>query len=363
MKKSKIGIRGAYGERNFGDDALQYFLIKWVKKNDIKSTFIGTSKDYINKLFPSISYINKELIYKKHFKKIILGGGTQFFSFKRIKKSKYPISIIFHNPILFLKKTKRFIEKKYFYKANNFNELYAVGIGFGPFIENSEIHKEAIRNISLMKSVFPRDNYSYEFAKRNNKNTFKGTDICFLPNIIDYSKLIKNRFEVKKIGIIVRDWNYKSGGENYLSSVLNQYNELSNYEVDFIFFKDEPDCELLLKDKNIVKWNPETQSIYNFLEVLSNYDLFISARFHGVIFGGLLNIPSIAIEIEPKLRLTKEFLGEGVVLWKQPFEEQLLSLINNISLIEMKKELKKNVLKQSNIAVKMFNELTKQIHE
>ena len=356
MKKIKFGIRGAYGEQNFGDDALQFFLYKWAKKNNLNPVFIGIRASYIKKLIPGIEYIDKLNLYQYFFEKLVLGGGTQFFSFKTIQKQPSKIRVLFTNPLLFFKKAFRFISKKYFYPTKNYKELHALGIGFGPFISNSSVEKQAMLEVSQMKSVFPRDFYSYEFAKKYNKNTFKGTDICFLPDIIDYSKYKNSNTDIKKIAIIVRDWNYKNGGEHYLDKILEQLDDLKEYEIDFIFFKNEPVSEKKLNNYNRIKWNPETQSIPDFLEILSAYDLFISARFHGVIFGALLNIPSIAVEIEPKLNLTSEFLGEGVKIWKQPFDKSLKVITDNLSVKKMKEELEKNVSVQNSLAQNMFSE-------
>lgn len=358
MKKINIGVKGAYGERNFGDDALMYFIYKWFQNEKIKVSFIGRSNAYVRKMFKDIDYINKLNLHKYFFNKLVLGGGTQFFSFKDIKNTPTKIQLLLTNPILFFNKLYGLIERKFFYSSNNVDELHAFGIGFGPFIKNSDNENKAIKQITLMESVFPRDNYSYIFSKKYNHNTIKGTDICFLPNIINFEPFQNNSTTIKRIGIIVRDWNYKNGGENYLQVVLSQLEQLKEYEVDFIFFKDEKKCEELLENHNIIKWTPETQTIDFFLRILSNYDLFITSRFHGVIFGSLLNIPSIAIEIEPKLNLTKEMLGEGVKVWKQPFDVKLKSIIEDIELIKIKKELRKNIEKQSVIAENMFKELS-----
>lgn len=218
-----------------------------------------------------------------------------------------------------------------------------------------------------MKGVYVRDKFSYEFSKEINQNTYLATDICFLPNILNFTPYFNKSNEVKRIGIIVRDWEFSKEGNLYFERVLEEADKLisDSYVLDFILFRDEPMCELQLNNTNhrIIKWNPDTQNLDDFLRVLSNYDLFVSSRFHGVIFGALLNIPSIAIEIEPKLRVTKELLDNGVSIWEQPFSEDLSLKIGNINYIEAKESLKIAVRNQEMNAVKMFDNLLREIKQ
>ncbi|MHC4617631.1 MAG: polysaccharide pyruvyl transferase family protein [Planctomycetota bacterium] len=60
-----------------------------------------------------------------------------------------------------------------------------------------------------------------------------------------------------------------------------------------------------------MQWDPAQQTLREFIEELVSFDLLISARAHGVIMGTALGIPSIAIEVEPKLRLICGNLTSG----------------------------------------------------
>lgn len=360
MKNRKVGIRGAYGEYNFGDDALMYFLYKWAKRNRINAIFIGKEANYVVKFIPSKFYITKEKFHQYYFKSLIYGGGTQFFSFENTPRSDSKLKLLFRNPRLFIKKVQLALEKKVISKQSNFDFLYSVGVGLGPFKKGSEMERIAKDKISNMYGVFVRDQFSYNFAKPYNINTFLSTDICFLPDVLDFEPFYNKSEAVNKIGIILRDWSYSTAGAKYLERVIEEASKLgSKYQVEFILFKDEAYCEMSIKNLgfNIVKWNPENQTLEDFMLTLSDFDLFISSRFHGIIFGALLHIPSIAIEIEPKLKVTKEMLEDGVEIWRQPFTDDLESIVKNIDYKTAKLSLKGAVKKHNKLATEMFNNL------
>jgi len=103
--------------------------------------------------------------------------------------------------------------------------------------------------------------------------------------------------------------------------------------VQFIVFSDLRDNDWLntlkLINEDILVWNPDIDRIENFMDKLNNFDLFISARFHGVIFSTLLNKPAISIAIEPKLELVKENAVCKVWHPMNDNKEQLLSFVND----------------------------------
>lgn len=365
MIKRNLGIRGAYGEKNFGDDALMYFLFKWAEKNDLTAYFIGEKEGYIYNFIPKNRYIFKHKAHNFFFDKLVLGGGTQFFSFENKPISENKLKLLFLNPRSFLTRLTTAVEKKYFYKGDNHKSRYAVGIGLGPFISDSEMEIHAKKSVLAMEAIFARDMFSFEFAKKQNEQSYLATDICFLPNIIDFKPYQKETANIKRIGIILRDWGYSKKGGAYLDKVIEEAKTLTknNYMVDFILFKDENQCENQLSrlNYNVVKWDANNQTLNSFIEILSGYDLFISARFHGVVFASLLNIPSIAIEIEPKLKVTKELLGDGVKIWPQPFNDSLLQIIQEINYSQAKEVLKEAVFNNGVLAQKMFEQLSAMI--
>ena len=338
IKKSEkvIGIRGAYGEQNFGDDAIMLFLYRWFKKKNINVVFIGKPNRYVEILFPACNYIHKEEEHKYDFDFLILGGGTQAFSFSKAskwKKWKGHIGILISDPIKGLLKLTRFIKKRRTITSSSSQKLIGLGIGFGPFLKDSKIQINTEQLIQNMEVLYVRDKLSYDFASQHNNNTYLYSDICYLADIMDFSKSKKNPNTIRSIGIIIRDWEHDDAGNKYYKKLQVQIQELrkDGYLVQYILFKEEDYWIKYLNENNeqYIIWQPNEQSIENFVEVLGTFDLFISARFHGVIFGALLGIPSISIEVEQKLALVSRMIYGNELVWKQPFNpEELKELLS-----------------------------------
>src|SRR5690606_851795 len=165
--------------------------------------FIGNKASYIYKILPKGTYILKERFHRYYFNTLIYGGGTQFFSFENVLRPQSKLKLLFTSPIELFRKVIFAIDKRLFVRTPNFNFLYSVGVGLGPFIKNSNIEFFAQNQIKKMQGVFVRDQFSYEFAKPHNANTFLYTDICFLPEIFDLNPYLNTSKEIYKIGIIL----------------------------------------------------------------------------------------------------------------------------------------------------------------
>jgi polysaccharide pyruvyl transferase WcaK-like protein len=358
MDKIAIAIRGAYGEGNFGDDALMFYLNKWFKTQGLDVTFVGKKNDYVTQFISNQNYVLKEDFHRYKCENLILGGGTQFFSFHKLTIQQSKWVLLIKNPRDLLKKFVSKIEKAILYKEINYEHLLSLGIGLGPFIPNSLQVEIAKQKLSSMDFIAVRDNYSYKFSKQCNSNTYLGTDICFLPGLIDFNKLINTSQKIKKIGVIVRDWNYTETGDKYMLKLFIEIRELSRlgYEITFIYFKPELRCQKYFDKLSLpkIEWQPDKESIEEFLFKISGFDLYVSSRFHGIIFGALMNIPGIAIEIEPKLGICKELLGDGVEVWHEPFNDSLVEMIKNFDLKRAKQALHDEVSKQNIKANEMF---------
>ena len=66
--------------------------------------------------------------------------------------------------------------------------------------------------------------------------------------------------------------------------------------------------------------DPNNDNINDFIAKHYNFDLVITARFHGAVFASLIGKPFITIGIEPKLEMIsiwfdREFLGFGYIFY------------------------------------------------
>jgi len=332
---SDIVIKGGYGLRNFGDDALMYYLVRSIASRypELKIALDCTRANYIKKWLPQIKFAAP---YELPNVVYIYGGGTLYYSFPKKIAGKSIVDKIF----LALKEPSLVVNKlmlrKRYQKFNNANVPKVMfGLGFGPFHQEDQQYFGAIEDVKSTDRVCVRDSVSFDFVTQHSDNTFRGTDICFAKSVVDNSHP-NSADKVKKIGVIVRDWNYGTVEDNYAENLVKSVDVLreSGFKVQFIVFSDLRDKDWLIRLSNdgedILMWNPDIQTIDGFMSDLEAYDLFISARFHGVIFSTLLNKPAISIALEPKLELVKE--NAVCEVWHpiNDSSEELLTLVNNI---------------------------------
>lgn len=326
-----ITIKGAYGETNFGDDLLMCVFENYFSKEfpDAKLIFEGEIAEYPSKLLKMATYNKKE----ENISWIVYGGGTQFFSFGKKKNYFKILKTILKNPSILKNKIfgKENIEQK------DINTAF-LGFGLGPFDGNKKAELNAQHKLSSASFIGVRDYVSKQFCDDWNLSCHLGADVVFSSYFSDFiNNINKNDKKTegnKKIGLIVRDWDWEASGKKYIDTLIRFYNEnktSGNYKI--IVYAPDRDKEWmkLLKDEEILIWDPYKHTIKDFLNELNEFDAFISARYHGAIIGALLGKPVICVEIEPKLKILTEQVPQ-FRLWKKPFDiNELYELENNIN--------------------------------
>lgn len=326
---AKINIRGAYGETNFGDDLLMcvfenYFLREF---DNVELNFIGDENNYSDQFLINSSYLKSGFLPDWE----IYGGGTQFFAFQSNFNTTLlqKINFAIKNPGLITKKIRNVFSKT----AVNRSKIAFLGFGIGPFYDNQEAITNAKEKISEAHFVGVRDEVSRRYCDDWNISATLGADVVFSSYFmeIDFKKQ-ENKSSKKKIGIIVRDWDWEKSGRDYINNLLEFYKFYSNAELQFIVFAPSKDKEWIvkLKNENPLIWDPKKYSIKSFLEALNEFDGFISARYHGAIVASLLQKPVVCVEIEPKLKILTEQVKE-IKLWQKPFDkEQLAAFVDTL---------------------------------
>ncbi|WP_370895426.1 polysaccharide pyruvyl transferase family protein [Chryseobacterium gossypii] len=370
--KTDIVIRGGYGFGNFGDDALMYTIVTELETVSKDIMLLCQSASYISNILPGIKVFDYHKIKQPIYSNLLIyGGGTQFYHFKKNRLSKKGLK----DKILSPNHIKSYIRKKILknnYIENKFQisdyakHIALVGVGVGPFdIENSFVENKTANLFAKSDFVGVRDEFAMKKAKGwGVDKPVLSPDICysfrshFLENYKNDSK------EIKKIGIIVRDWNYANGGGEYYEHLQEASARLEKegYEVNYILFDIQSDLYWYGKrnELNIILWNPEKDTFDSFLEKISKFDLFITARFHGAIFATLLQTPFITIEVEQKLKFISETYKESSFCWERPFI--LDDLYSKIGLINENYNHRKNMITQKmlefrHLSDQMFSEL------
>lgn len=309
-----IVIKGAYGASNFGDDALLFSLIQSLPKSK-SIAVIGKKNNYINKHFKNIHYYTYSDEVKIQCGVLIWGGGTQFYSFKSFKLLFYKFMNIKSTPRILINKLKL----GYRGVQVNFKREIYLSIGFGPFSSTS---KESLagNRISKAQSVYIRDDLSYTSLKQyvTSEKIHRTEDICLL----DFARYKnKNKNKNKRVAIIIRDWKYNSNSLHIKKTIEFYQKFHKKIDMDFILFADDKVCIKALNSKNIpyLQWDPTKLNILDFSNMLSCYERIVSSRYHGIIFSLIHSIPSVAINIEPKLSQVSSEYSESVKLWQPPY--------------------------------------------
>lgn len=331
MSKNVV-VKGAYGEANFGDDALMctienFFLEKVLS---VKVSFCGNSSNYCRRLLRGADYVDVNSDSKEEADVLIYGGGTQFFLFSSNKGSFYLklfLKLLVSNPAMLVRKVRNRLTEK---RPVTAKSSVGLGLGLGPFNPDNDRVEHVKSLVRRMDMLFVRDEKSLSYCKEwGLENVGEGADICY-SRFLNYNTgringNTNNREKRrKKIGIIVRDWKYKNGGGDYREVLMAMVDEQKEgpYEYTFIIFSGLLDVEW----KRVVQehgyasleWDPMNQNINDFMDTLNDFDGFITARYHGGVMASILNKPVVCIEIEPKLRILAEQI-KGFRLWRHPF--------------------------------------------
>lgn len=322
--KKKVIIRGAIGNRNLGDDLLTYAMVRLLQRMNIppEITLVGSSK-YLLNLVPGVR-IKSYYELNGHFNLMVFAGGTQFASFgKKLTYSSGIEAIInnLKNPGLILKKIGVKILKISFFR---YDELAFLGIGIGPFSSFDSYYLNTIGLLRKSDALWVRDELSKSICESNDLSFDSGADLVYsMPNST-WQDFKRNRKGVKKIGIIVRDWEFSEANASFMFSLSDlAYKDAEITYYSFCKEKDEKCIKRLAEkgfDDDLIVWNPDEMSFDNFLELISQNDLIITARYHGAVIATLIDLPFISIAIEPKLEMVATLFN--MPSWKYPYDLQ-----------------------------------------
>lgn len=332
-------VRGAYGHYNFGDDALMAgvdAILRCVASQvSAPVAFVCQDEPYVRKLVPHANIISTHDACRITTDVLLYGGGTQFYSFPRT--AGRPRSAVLRtlwgiSPVLYihLRAAYRMLGRQRLGPSLSPERTMALGIGVGPFVDGS-IEERLTRSLFRgMSFVAVRDEASVRQCHQWRVRRVKQyCDICcwrpFYATLLPSQSL---RQSVQRVLIIVRDWTHDDVGIGYRDSVLRLRQRLHGQGIEstFCLFKGHHDVAwdhfLHTSGAPLLSWNPEHMTLSEFCAQIAEFDLFITARYHGAIFATLLEKPTICIDIEPKLSSVAEDIGLKDLVWSPPFDER-----------------------------------------
>jgi len=337
-------VIGNYGVSNFGDDMLMRSVLSCVEKYipSEEICVIGRKSKYLNEWYPDITFKTTNNYGKLNTKFLIYGGGTQFYSFSSSSSFWSKLKPRIHNLCL---NPKHLITKgKMLLNSNKIiaETTAAISIGVGPFNNDDNAKKRTKHKLKNCDWISVRDSTSQKLLDCwGIKNTHLHPDLCFASDLWlneDINK-IRPKCLNNKIGVVFRYWPHSKEGAQYFGPLYEAIKILRNqgFLVQTISFAAAYDKNIIdvlqSKNESVLGWEPNFQSPSDFVKKLLNFDLLISTRAHGVVIGYSLGIPTIAVEIEPKLKLIRESITDGSWGWSKPYDiEDLIRLVNYIIL-------------------------------
>ncbi|MGE3803667.1 MAG: polysaccharide pyruvyl transferase family protein [Gemmataceae bacterium] len=319
-----IAIKGYFGFSNFGDDAMMAVLGGLLRRvaPEARLVFVCEENSYVRRLVPNADIVQRSREAEIAPDLLLYGGGTQFFSFplttsRGQSKAVRRLRLSLRPHLAVRAMLGRYHRPK--------PHIAALGIGLGPFLGDPRERQATLDLFRRMEFVSVRDPDSLRLCQEwGVKSAYYHTDLCYLPGSWEAARRV-NRGTVSRIGVIVRDWPHTIEGDSHREPLLEAVGELRRLgkQVTFVLFTHGRDRvwseRLRERSEAVVEWQPERSSISAFVESLTQFDLLVTSRFHGAVFGSLIGIPVVCIGIEPKLEFASRLLGAGARLWQHPF--------------------------------------------
>lgn len=298
-----ILVYGYYGRGNFGDDILASATLQSLcDVVDPRRIQVFAPKNcYLDTWFPGVC-CDRKIPYS--IKRVIFGGGGLFFA--------YPRSIFDRlwgwksaTAATMQRRTKHLNCKKFGFCVG-IGPLYGVGakIVTKHFLSNFDYL--SVRDISSLQIL--------KDFKIDQCSLATDLSISLLPvlNTLQKPKTISQR-----IGIIVREWSHSNNSSTLLLNLQKtiEHFKKNGVPIDIIlmqspkFDKSQEKISTFFKNEKQLIWDPSSMTISGFCNEIINYSFIISMRAHGILLGGLLNIPTLGITIDPKIRYMSEMIG------------------------------------------------------
>lgn len=335
MRKDDVVLLGYYGRSNFGDDILMVVTHRIIRELLPKvkiSIRLARSTPYVSRLTEeNIGFI--PFGDRNQHRLIIHGGGGTFFDFAQHSMSRKIINtILLSAGSTTFVKCEKWIRRVVKRPRMSAQRRIGIGLGIGTFTFGSPKLLEALPILADFNILWLRDQQSQSNLKRLaiHPPVILGSDIAFFYNYWCPSHLVLAKQPKggsrPKVGVILRDWPVGSG-DHFAKKIAPTLHLLSqNYELTLISFDQSTDEGTLKFFRNYpeITWQPDKMTISEFANILSEQDLFLTARAHGAICGACLGRPSVILEIEPKLATINSMLPNTTRIARLDIQPEVL---------------------------------------
>ncbi|WP_028828936.1 polysaccharide pyruvyl transferase CsaB [Proteocatella sphenisci] len=336
----KILLSGYFGFDNVGDEAILSAMVKGIRKEMADSELVAMSANpeltarkngirAIDRM--SIFAILKEM---KNTDLFISGGGSLFQDVTSKRSILYYLGVVYLAKVIFRKKVM----------------IYSQGIGPVNDPKNRRRMAKLFKKLDLINV---RDNQSkLELNSMGVRENIRvSTDSVFSlekPDHVIGSEILSNYgVDTTKmtLGVSVRNW--KDHTAKIVEEVAKTIEALKDKDMNVVIlpfhFPDDLELsekihdKLNMKDLGAIKVYTikNLMGEHEFLSVMSNMDIMLSMRLHGLIFATVCNAYPIGISYDPKIQSLLEEMGREKALEVEDIDanilvEQLEYAMNNL---------------------------------
>lgn len=309
----KILIKGYYGRRNFGDDALLYSVLEALKYKKCSLYIEEKSHSHYIDDMGAVNVWDENM----DMDVILHAGGTQFFSFGKAsvrEKLEYWVDYFERKPLLAAKELcdallRKITKDTKVSRVTSKDALrLAIGIGIG-YVRDPDYRKSLINQLNSFNSICPRDSYTLDFLRENVSDRVSltpGADLCY-KGFEDAVKKINAKKIKKRIGVILRDFKWIDD-EKLNGFIISESMSLvaDGYEVVFYALSEEEDTKYIRmaerQGQNLKVWSvSEGVNFSEYIEEIGRCERIITSRYHGAVFASLLKIPHLLVGIDKKM--------------------------------------------------------------
>lgn len=361
MKKIFVDIYLAY---NLGDDLFLDILSKKYKNVEFTVNYVGSDYDYFIEKYANLkrrkyTYIDKFLQKLKvkdtltNYKQIAENHDAMIFIGGSIFRDENYHEDLYNNRISMLNEFKK-----------RDKPVFVLGSNFGPYKRESFL-KDYREFFSQCEDVCFRDKYSYNLFK-DIKSVRYEPDIVFQLNLDKFKKNEKKN----TIGFSIIDVNHKEGLAQYEKEYINSTIKSIELFVSkgyrcclMSFCEREGDlkCINLIMSKlgNNIKDKVEVYEYKGNLEeainIISEFRLFLAARFHANIIALLVNVPILPVIYSSKTTNMLNDIGLNSLIIKMDKLEKMYDYNVIINAFDNVKDIKDICIRANN----QFEKLTK----
>lgn len=322
----RVIIVGYYGRGNFGDDVLlsvtAAVLRRWLPAARLHVLSAAPDPSYVRSMLGGdvalVGYGERD-----HFDLVVHGGGGTFFDYGnygfRDRSIGRLVDFIGYRRFVAAEHTMRALTAR---PRLDGKMRLGLGVGVGSYTAGSAKLRNSLPALLGFTYLGVRDPTSLANLEHLGlaEPARLGADLAFLSEywLTDLPKPQQSSAR-PRLGIVLRDWPAPGAADPLREALLAFLPELAlHYEINFLTFEADHDPATIKAVKGTWPhriWRPRNgDSIGAFAAELGRQQLLVTSRAHGAICGAVLGIPSLIIDIEPKLRTVHEMLPNATRL-------------------------------------------------